>query len=186
MSWFSNYDTRHKFDPLVHGYNDLFREQVRMIRAYFSLEKSADTLGVDVGHGVWKTYQLQGNTYQIRAHKFDWIGITDYHSYLTPHFVLDTEIANAKGELLIRFPLVIEFKPEFPRKAPRLQVDTPKYKRKGISPNSDRSIEHHIFADGWLCIMNVYKEWDPKVDTIITAINRAYELVVWHVAHYGW
>ncbi len=29
-------------------------------------------------------------------------------------------------------------------------------------------------------------QWDPKVDTVITAINRAFDLIVWHVAKYGW
>ncbi len=105
MSWFSQYAGL-DFEPLTHKYNELFREQVQTIRLYFSLVKSETELGVDVGQGIWKPYTLENKNLDIQVTRFSWIGIKRYPDYVTPQFLLSSQIRQ-DNTIIFNAPLVI-------------------------------------------------------------------------------
>lgn len=200
MNWFSPHQGL-DWDVNKHGFAPSFADQVKLIRQWFKL--SRQEIGLEVGTGFWRPYVFkphhcgwnhaswsQDYPCSVMVTRFHWLRVRQVEAsppYLTPQFRLDVQIADKDGQVIFTGPLVIEFFDNYPTKPPHFRVDQPKYAAfRGVDGS------HHMHKDGWMCIMGggylgyTEADWNPAVDTIITALNRALELIVWHVTEYRW
>lgn len=181
--WFSTYKG-YDWTP-ARGYNETFREQILTLRGWFRLVK--DEPGIERGMGAWINYRLQGGDYRITVDSLNWKAYRNLGSYITPHFRLKIQIKNADRKLIFSDTIIIEFSSNYPLNPPTFIVDNEKYKNPPGSPGT-----HHVYKGGKMCIMGggysgySREQWDPEVDTIITALNRAFDLIAWHYKTFGW
>ncbi|OGM28094.1 hypothetical protein A2962_02850 [Candidatus Woesebacteria bacterium RIFCSPLOWO2_01_FULL_39_61] len=191
--WFSNYPG-YDWNP-TKGYNALFAEQVRLIREWFSLQKTKRP-GVEETTGKWRLYDLQGQTVFISVDKFEWRDYTRRAGGITPVFKLRLRIAREKPkgfvawvlnddsrrgmEVFLQQTMHIEFPSDYPDQPPRFRIDNRRYDVESASHS------HHMFEGGWFCILAGSGDWSRSRDTIISGLNAALDWVVWHFNKFGW
>lgn len=87
-------------------------------------------------------------------------------------------------ELMVVFPANYPFVP------PKFRIDSPRYRTAGPSH------EHHLFNDGWMCILasaddwhyeeDVYRVEKEGSDTVISGLNASLDWIVKHFNDFGW
>ncbi len=175
VNWFT--DVRGtKWTP-KDGYNAIFRDTVRMVRAFFGLQKVGP--GVDTGTGKWIEYNLPEGTAYVCIDEFVWDKYVKDHGSISPRFFLKFRMA-AKPDGKKEFfndELVIEFSKPYPAKRPYVKLSGKKYQLGGAMG----SHEYHQFSGNWLCL-DGDEAWDGEKDTVITIINWALE---WALMYYN-
>ncbi len=193
--WFSTY-TGNKWKP-KDGYNGTFRDQVVLLREWFRLRKAGT--GREEGTGAWLEYKLQHETCYITVDSLTWSDYRTcpssyrnekdadyYNDYITPTFKLNVKLArerySGKKEVFFEETLVIEFSPKYPSSPPVFSISSGKYPSlSNIAP-----YEHHMMQSKILCIMAGRTDWNPDKDTIVRAVNAAFDWIVWHYNKFGW
>ncbi|MFA6512532.1 MAG: hypothetical protein WCV86_05435 [Patescibacteria group bacterium] len=244
--WFTNFQGRPDEWTPAHGYSELFKETVRLIREQFYLERVKT--GEDRNRsGQWREYTLQGETVRVSVARFRYSEVGIMGGSLSPIFRLEVvmqrlitpeatwtdedywaelppeesapwwlamlaewfpnsdwvnekmipytrmrnvrrtrqvkvqpESTEPKWEVFFRNPMMIVFPEAFPTEPPRFRVDTNPYKEVGASH------DHHLFNDGWMCILAGRKDWDVTRDSILSGLNAALDWCVLHFKRYGW
>jgi hypothetical protein len=92
---------------------------------------------------------------------------------------VEPESYEPRWEEFFRNPIEIVFPEAYPTEPPRFRVDTPRYRNIGVSH------DHHMFDDGWLCILAGRSDW-KVTDSILSGLNAALDWTVWHYKEYGW
>jgi hypothetical protein len=185
MPWFTDYPygdfAPHKRECC---YNETFATQLTLITTAFQLKRASR--GVHVSTGFRRPCTFQDKNVHIEVKKFSWWGINRYREYITPVFRLDVVMREDavhffknlfwEGNFRPFFQgqVVVEFSPNYPQAKPHLRIDDPRY-----TPTST-SAAHHIYSGGWLCIMAGGGFWQPKTCTILTALDAAFDWIVWH------
>lgn len=193
--WFSTY-TGNNWTP-KEGYNGTFRDQIILLRKWFGLKKVR--AGREEGTGLWREYKLRKQTIYVTVGSLSWDEYRrrnssyrnerdyhDYGDYITPVFRLNIRLAkeNASGnkEVFFKETLVIEFSPRYPTSPPVFSIDSGRYPTlRNIIP-----YEHHMMQSRILCILADPGDWNPNSDTIISAVNAAFDWILWHYGKFGW
>lgn len=77
-------------------------------------------------------------------------------------------------------PILIVFPETFPAQPPKFRVDEDRYREVGASH------AHHMFDNGWMCILAGDDDWSISRDTVISGLNAAFDWCVWHYKEHGW
>lgn len=187
MSWWTGSSSPNW--PPQEGVTKLFADQVRYLREHFGLAKAS--FGVETGTGQWVPYGIKPHSAPrckrnhrswqgdypvwVQVSRFNWTAVNDEVC-----FNLAIEIKDAK-KTLFKNTLAIKFPGDYPRHPPRFWVGDAHY----VSRMEANIMDHHIYGGGRFCIFEG-EEWNADLDTIISAVNCAIELLVWHVYQYGW
>jgi len=71
----------------------------------------------------------------------------------------------------------------YPSIPPLMRTSTAKRRLSG----GDHSMhDHHAYSNGWMCIMAEPGDWDPRRDTIISALNVGIDWMNVHYKKFGW
>jgi len=190
MPWFTNYP-KLDFDPARPEcrYSETFATQLTLINTAFRLKRHSR--GVHVSTGYLRACTFQRKNVHIEVKRFAWLAVRRYSDYVTPVFTLQFIMQEDRrsffknllfeGRVRPFFTgrLIVEFPPGYPQSKPHLRLDDPHY------TSARGSVSHHVHAGGWLCIMANSAFWNPKTCTIVTALDAAFDWVVWHRNTFG-
>jgi hypothetical protein len=195
-NWFTTYQ-EDDWTPSK-GFNQFFAQHIQLIRSTFKLKKNG--VGEELSTGHWELYNLEGRTLFITIDRFTWMEFEPIQDQrdddiigITPVFKLEVRIAEAfylldsstphrKPTAIWQHTLVIKFPPRYPGQKPRIFVDDKKYKNSEYI--GDR---HHLYnKDGELCILAGDNDWNPEKDTVISALNIAFQWAVIHYDRHSW
>lgn len=186
MAWFTDYPYL-DFNPNKPEcrYTETFATHLTLITTTFHLKRQ--DRGVHVTTRFKRPCEFQKKRLHIEVKKFTWLEVKQYTDYITPVFRLTIVIRDdeknffknlfLEGNIKPFFQgqLVVEFKADYPQSKPHLRFDDPRYTPSSVSPS------HHIYSGGWLCIMANKGFWNPKTCTILTALDAAFDWIVWHI-----
>ncbi len=172
--WFTNYPGAN-WTP-DKGYNEVFAENVKMVRAYFQLQKT-NTAGQEVGTGYWRPFKGRSGQYYVCVDQFVWSGYRQVERNLTPVFRFSMRLGSRSGQTATKYPLEITFPVNYPGSHPVFSVDDSRFRSAG-------GHDHHMLSGGVLCVG--FDSWNPKKDTIVSALNMALDHLTWHLQKFGW
>jgi len=177
--WFTN--KRGDWQP-KDGYNIVFAEIVRLIRTWYRLVKVKP--GVEQGIGQWVECQFSEGTVYVTVDKFTWNTATMENDSITPILLLTFRLArNRAGDVFYQGTLEVHFPDTYPNERPAIRVKNPRYYPLGRTYEESHS--HHIYQNGWMCLTET-NDWNRRRDTIITALNWAWEWILFHHTKFGW
>jgi len=161
------------------GYNTVFVEIVRLIRSWYSLQKISP--GVERGSGKWIRCDFQAGTVFVTIDKFTWNTTISDGGILSPLLLLDYRLGRKPGsEIFSQETMEVRFPAAYPIHRPMTRIAKPRFYNLSIS------YEHHINpSGGWMCLA-VEGNWNARRDTIITALNWAWEWILFHHTQFGW
>src|SRR5579859_4893121 len=149
--WFTNHtkSTWDATDPK--RYNDNFRKQVRLIRAFFKLKNVI--VGHEVTTGDWLLYIFHGHNFRVKIEELHWDEVVKRKDYLTPRFTfvirMELDRGNPKDQEKPFFyeTMIMEFPDNYPDSAPFFRVKGWKYRVTSILGDNH---EHHLYPGGWM------------------------------------